>query len=244
VFARGEPFPEVEAGGFSRRDGTVQFYDRVRALASEQSVLVDLGAGRGEWLADPVAYRRNLRNLRGSVGEVVGADVDPVVRSNPACDRSVIMPDPVTIPMAPGSVDLILSDHTFEHVVEPFGLAASMHEVLKVGGWVCARTPNRWGYVAASARLIPNSRHAQVLGRAQPSRRPEDVFPTVYRMNTRRDLRRLFPTTQWSHFVYGHNPEPAYFGSSHRAISIVDAVANRLPMGLSSTWHIFLRKDA
>ena len=40
-------YPENRAGGFSRCDGTVQFYQRVRALLRPNYVVLDFGAGRG-----------------------------------------------------------------------------------------------------------------------------------------------------------------------------------------------------
>ena len=40
-------YPENEAGGFSRLDGTVQFYQRVRALLGPGHRILDFGAGAG-----------------------------------------------------------------------------------------------------------------------------------------------------------------------------------------------------
>lgn len=235
-------FPEVVAGGFSRRDGTIQFYTRVRSLLGPDSVVADLGAGRGEWNEDPVTYRRDLRRLRGSVADVVGVDIDEAVLVNPSCDRAVLMPDGCTIPLPTGTIDVIVSDHTFEHVEDPPGLVASMLDVLRPGGWVCARTPNRWGYIGLAANIVPNRMHARALRRLQPDRKAVDIFPTRYRMNTKRDLRRVFSANNWDLVMYGFNPEPAYFGTSASAIRAVDAVAAKVPEGLSATWHIFARK--
>ena len=40
-------YPENRAGGFSRCDGTVQFYQQVHALLRPNYVVADFGAGRG-----------------------------------------------------------------------------------------------------------------------------------------------------------------------------------------------------
>jgi 2-polyprenyl-3-methyl-5-hydroxy-6-metoxy-1,4-benzoquinol methylase len=49
--------------------------------------------------------------------------------------------------------DLVVSDSTFEHVSDAEQVASELDRVLKPGGWICARTPNRHGYVALLNRL-------------------------------------------------------------------------------------------
>lgn len=237
-----EAFPEISAGGFGRRDGTVTFYTRVNALVTKEDVVLDLGAGRGEWLEDPIAYRRELRRLQGKVARVIGADIDPVVTENPACDEAVVMPSINEIPLDSASVDIIVSDHTLEHVADPSPWAAEIDRVLKPGGWLTGRTPNRWGYIGLATNLVPNRWHVRVLRNAQPTRQENDVFPTVYGLNTRSALERYFPEPRWENFTYPHNPEPAYFGTSSTLIRTVDHVLSRVPSSMAATWQVFLRK--
>lgn len=71
-----------------------------------------------------------------------------------------------------------------EHVDDPVKFFAEVERVLKPGGIFCARTTNRLGYVGLAASLIPNRRHARVLGKVQRDRKEIDVFPTRYRINT------------------------------------------------------------
>lgn len=40
-------FPEIGAGGYTSRDGTVEFYGRVQALLRPTMHVLDFGAGRG-----------------------------------------------------------------------------------------------------------------------------------------------------------------------------------------------------
>jgi hypothetical protein len=88
-------FPEIDAGGFSRLDGTVQFWQRINALIRPDAVVLDFGAGRGmSQIEDPVLYRRNLMTLKGRVRELIGADVDPVVQSNSSLDRAILLAPP------------------------------------------------------------------------------------------------------------------------------------------------------
>ncbi len=216
VGASGVPrlfFKEIDAGGFSRKDGTVQFYLRVNALLRDDMTVVDLGAGRGVISTSTVDTLTRLATLRGKVREVIGLDVDPVVMTNPLVDRAILY-DGKRIPVADNSVDLIVSDHTFEHVEEPSVLAAEIYRILKPGGWLCARTPYSLSLVAVAARLTRNRDHARLLKLAQPNRNSLDVFPTRYKLNSFRALARYFPARLWKNVSYTWTPEPSYYFAS------------------------------
>jgi len=204
-------FPEVQVGGFTRIDGTIEFYTRVNALLRPEMTVLDFGAGRGAGVIDATSdYRRQLRSLTGKVGKVIGVDVDPVVMSNPVLDEAHVIESGAPLPIDDVSVDLIVADFVFEHISDAAACAAELERVLRPGGWLCARTPNRWGYVALAASLIPEKLHAAVLRRVQPTRKSEDVFPTLYRMNDRRTLKRLFPSDRFLDATYSFAAEPAY----------------------------------
>jgi SAM-dependent methyltransferase len=236
-------YPETDVGGFSRVDGTIEFYTRVNALLESEATVLDFGAGRGVGLQDdPVAYRRRLQTLKDKCSRTIGVDVDDAVNENPGLDEAhVVMPGD-RIPVESSSVDLILSDHTFEHIDDPQATARELGRVLKPGGWICARTPNRWGYIGLGTNLVPNRLHVSILRRLQKQRKAVDVFPTVYRLNTRRSLRRYFPPERYEHFVYGHFSEPAYFGESRILWALMLLTFRLTPEVFAPTWMIFLRK--
>lgn len=236
-------YPEIGAGGFSRVDGTVQFYSRVNALAQPSAVILDFGAGRGEALMDDtVAYRRDLRSFKAKVARVIGVDPDPAVETNPGLDENHVVPVGQTLPLADASVDIIVADYVFEHIGDPAHVAAELTRVLRPGGWLCARTPTRWSLVSLAARLIPNSWHRQIVRRAQPGRKAEDVFPTAFRMNTRRALRRLFPESSFSHHSYVYVAEPAYFGRSTIVFRILKSLNRIAPWLVAPNLFVFLEK--
>jgi len=140
-------FPETAAGGYSRVDGTVEFYGRVNALLQPHMTVLDFGAGRGAGIQDDlVPYRRSLRTLKGKCKRVIGVDVDDAVVGNPGLDESYVIEPGGRIPLENESVELIVSDATFEHITDPSPVTKELDRVLKPGGWLCARTPNRWGY--------------------------------------------------------------------------------------------------
>lgn len=236
-------FPEAAAGGFSRVDGTVAFYNRVQALLRPDMVVVDYGAGRGAaFTEDRCPYRRELRTLRGKVAKVIGLDVDPVVKNHPALDEAIVLEPGRPLPLADGSIDLIVADFVLEHIPDPDGCARELDRILRPGGWLCARTPNRWNYVAIASRLIPKRLHDVVLGRLQPDRKSEDIFPAYYKMNTLSELRRLFPDSRYHDCSYTISAEPAYLPRKPwiwRTALLVDAL---LPAGLRSNILLFVQK--
>ena len=236
-------YPELGAGGFSHVDGTVQFYARINALVAPNHTVVDLGAGRGVFLEDPVVYRRELRRLQGKARRVIGLDVDPAVLDNSSLDEAHVMEPNGRFPLADESVDLLVSDFTFEHIDAPEHVASEIGRVLRPGGWLCARTPNKWGYIAMGARVVPNRLHNAMLRYLQPAKQERDTFPTRYRMNTAADLRKLFPEDRFEHFSYTADGEPAYAGSSPMAWRLTDGVLHRAPRSHRSLLYVFLRRN-
>jgi SAM-dependent methyltransferase len=236
-------YPENGAGGFSRCDGTVQFYQRVRALLRPDYVVLDFGAGRGAaYYQDSSLYRKSLRNLRGEGRRVIGVDVDPVVSSNPFIDEAVVIDPASPLPFPNDTFDVIVSDSTFEHVSDAKWVARELDRVLKVGGWICARTPNRNGYVALMNRIVPARVGKRLVLWAQPNRTSGDIFPAHYRMNTFGTLNVLFPGDRYDHMSFAFDSEPRYH-FNRRAIFLLLLVLHSLtPPPLRNTLMSFLHK--
>ncbi|MEM9263096.1 MAG: class I SAM-dependent methyltransferase [Pseudomonadota bacterium] len=235
-------YPETVVTGFSRVDGTVHFYQQINALIEPHHTVLDIGAGRGRAHHDDiVAYRRGLRNMKGKCAKVIGVDVDPAIDQNPSLDEALILENGV-FPIADSSVDIAFSDWTLEHIPDPLQFSNEVYRVLKPGGWLCARTPNKYGYIALASRLIPESLHKAVLGWAQPDRKEEDVFPTHYLLNTNRQLRRYFARSRWELYTYTHTSEPAYFGNSYHLWQVARTMFWLTPPFLGPVLMIFIRK--
>src|SRR4051794_40334936 len=80
-------YPERRFFGFTRVDGTVHFLSCVQALLSSNSIVLDVGCGRGQSEEDPSPFRTQLRNFRACGRKVIGIDVDPAGESNPLIDE-------------------------------------------------------------------------------------------------------------------------------------------------------------
>jgi SAM-dependent methyltransferase len=234
-------YPETGIGGFTHVDGTVAFYSQIAAVLKPDSEVLDFGAGRGEApLQDRVDYRRNLMVFTGRCAHVEGCDVTEAVLHNPFLDHAEVITPGARLPYEDGRFDVVVARAVFEHLDDVGFVAGELLRVTKPGGLIAAYTPNRWGYVAAAARLVPNRFHSAALASIQPDRLPEDVFPTRYRLNTPRALRAAFAGADVA--VVRTAAEPAYhFGSPwvYRLIRLAD---KHLPQMLQPMLYVYIRK--
>ncbi len=236
-------FPEVPAGGFCRADHQVVFYSRVRALMSPDMQVLDFGAGRGKWQEISQGYKREIVTLRGRCARLVGLDVDRAVLSNPMVDEAKVLEPGGTLPFPSDSFDMIVSWAVFEHIADPELIAGEFWRILKPGGWICAWTPNKWGYVGIGARLVPNKFHAILSDLlSKTGRKEEDVFPTLYKMNTAKRLVELFPPEAFSHHTYCFNGPPTYYANSIALARLISFYSHIVPERLRQALHVFIQK--
>ena len=238
---------EARIDGFSQHDGVVLFYSFVRAciLRTGARSVLDYGAGRGvQYLRnsaeDGSLYRRHLLDLRNTGARVTAADIDAAVLDHPCSDEQRQIRADAPLPFEDESFDVIVSDNTFEHIRTPEPTAAELVRVLRPGGYICARTPSRYGYVALAASLVPNRLHAAALRRLQPHKAAEDTFPTAYRLNTPAQLRRCFPGCTVNHFFF--SGEPAYSFDNPLIYRSFRLLHRLLPGPLNANLCAFIRK--
>jgi SAM-dependent methyltransferase len=234
--------PERAVVGFTRLDGTVTFYNFVHAVMQQAAAarVMDFGAGRGAWHDVDPPWKRRLQDLRSGGAEVWACDVDPVVRTHPASHHQVVLSAGQRLPFEDGFFDVIVSDMTFEHIEEPGPVAAELLRVLRPGGVICARTPNRLGYAKLLAGLVPNGLHARVLRRVQPDRQERDVFPTYFRLNSVAQVRRWFVgcDVAWFH----NSAEPSYYFGNAVLYRLLLVLHRLLPDALATSTCFIVRK--
>jgi SAM-dependent methyltransferase len=235
-------FPESNIGGFSHVDGTIAFFTQISAILRPTDHVLDFGAGRGEPLLDDrVDYRRRLSNLQGRCAHLEGCDIDDAVLRNPFLDHAEVIRAGDPLPYADETFDLVIARWVFEHIENVEWLAPELLRVVKRGGLIAAVTPNKFGYIALAARLVPSRLHVSALNSIQPDRKPEDVFPTHYRLNTPAVLRKAFGH-QADVFTKRSSSEPAYdFGrpSVFRAMKWLD---KHLPEAFQPVLFAYVRK--
>lgn len=168
---------------FGDRWDIVRFREEALRLIEPGMVVLDLGAGRGA-LAE--------LNFQGLGAHIWGADIDPVVKTNPNIDRAFVTSIKCLDGVPDHSVDLVLSCSVLEHVAEPEALLRELKRVLKPGGVFLAKTPNKFHYMPLIATLTPIWFH-KMYNRWR-GREEVDTFPTLYRMNSRAAVSRLANT--------------------------------------------------
>lgn len=122
------------------------------------------------------------------------AGVDRVERFTPPPGVRLVQGDLNRLPFRDGSFDLVFSRSVFEHLEQPSRTFREVARVLRPGGRVVAVTPNKYDYASLAARLVPSRFHRFFL-RTAAGEDVYDDFPTFFRCNTRRALRRAVAGT-------------------------------------------------
>jgi SAM-dependent methyltransferase len=187
---------------------------------------------------------RQLINFSGRCKRYIGVDPDPVVLENPFLDEAHVMGSDGSIPLPNSSVDMIVAYAVLEHVADPRGIVNEVRRILKPGGWFCAWTPNRYGYVGVSARIVPNRFHAKIVDASEPrGRRMEhDVFPVVYRMNTKATIRTVFAKENFENFSFYANGTPSYHFNNMVIARFWLMVMTVLPRAMAKSLFVFIRR--
>jgi SAM-dependent methyltransferase len=158
--------------------------------------------------------RRELRILRGRCARVIGIDVDRAAAENRFIDEFRLIEPGGRWPVEDATIDFALADFVIEHVPDPDAFFAEVARVIKPGGHIGIRTINARSYVGIASRLVPSRLHAALLRRAQPDRESQDVFPTLYRCNTRKRLTAALERHGFDASVYTSEDEPSYLAFS------------------------------
>jgi SAM-dependent methyltransferase len=223
-------------------DSAHVFLVSAQAIASRSTVVAEVGCGRGA-LADMDYPGGPWQDLRGEGRTVIGIDVEDTGKENPVIDEFRLIGSDGRWPLDDGSIDLAVSDFVLEHVAEPEAFVRELARTLKPGGMFLARTISRTSPLSAVARIVPNHHHADAVAHLQPGREAHDVFPTSYKMNTRKDLTRLFDADfEWA--LARRTGLEQYFKPWPRVRRVVAVTERHLPTSMWMALVVFAKRRA
>lgn len=238
---------ELVADNFSALDCDLTFYSLIRGMSIRHKfeTVLDYGAGRNRYAQDfdpstDSYHLLNLRDLQHEGAKVFAVDVDPEVLTHPTSDVQKIIDPEKPLPFEDALFDLIVSDYVFEHIENPVLVARELQRVLKPGGWIVVRTPNRYGYLKFAASIVPNKAHNKALEHVQPHRKAVDTFPTYYRLNSRREFQRHFDKCEVN--VMTDSWEPAYFFGRVWLYRLFLVIHKLIPRAFGTASIFILRK--
>lgn len=186
---------------YFRQDHPYRIFEReVEGHLRPEHTLLDAGCGR----TAPV-----LVKYRNRASRLIGIDV---VDFAPGTDGLELHQcDLGAMPLEDDSVDVIMSRSVMEHVAEPARTYQAIRRVLKPGGHFVFLTPNLWDYASIIAMLVPNRFHPWIVARTE-GRDERDVFPVVYRTNTRGAINRWARQTDFAIVSFRYLGQyPSYF---------------------------------
>jgi SAM-dependent methyltransferase len=177
--------------------GTAEFHGIVRRHCPPAATILEIGAGPSNPTSDFLA----------TLGIVDGLDISEEVTGNRAL-RTARVFDGRKFPLPDSTYDLCVSNYVLEHVEDPTVHFAEVARVLKSLGAYVFRTPNLWHYVAIVSNLLPHRLHQ----RLSPNLRAThaETYPTFYKANRARQLRRLCSNTNLIPSLKMVEKEPSY----------------------------------
>ena len=151
---------------------------------------LDIGCGRRflpDWMPDSEEMQVHLTKRLKST---FGIDLDIASLKDNHFLQNRVVGESSHLPFKDASFDVLTANMVVEHVAEPRALLSEAHRVLKPRGVFLIHTPNLWSYATLLARLVPERVKLRLIEFFE-MRKAEDVFPTLYRMNSPGRIREL-----------------------------------------------------
>jgi SAM-dependent methyltransferase len=164
------------------------------------------------------------RLLSDRCGTTVGVDPDAAVLENPFFkERYQVAMEQFESAMR---FDLVTMRMVAEHVEKPRDLIASFKRCTQPDSLVVVYTVNAWSPVPIVTRIVPFALHNPVK-RVLWGTEAKDTFPTVFQMNTRRTLRRLFAEGGFEEQSFAYLDDCRTFGQ-FRVLLTIELLSRRI----------------
>lgn len=167
----------------------------IRRLVTESTCWLDVGGGASLFPHNP----RLAEELAQRCHRLVGVDPSPNLDDNPYLHAR-----------ARCRIEELETDETFnlvtmrmvaEHITEPQPVAERLSRLLDPGGLLVIYTVYRWSPLTWLSAVTPHRWHFP-LKRLFWGGRERDTFPVAYRLNTRRDLRKVLEPAGFDEILF------------------------------------------
>jgi ubiquinone/menaquinone biosynthesis C-methylase UbiE len=177
-------------------NGTTRFASSVRKYLAPHMTVLNLGCGPGAGL---IHFDREVYSM-------VGLDPDSAIAFNQRLTHRV-RGIAEALPFRGEAFDLVYMDWVVEHLPSPNQTVGEVFRVLKPNGRLLFRTGNLFHYSYAVASFTPHWFHKVFLN----GNNHRDPYPTYYRMNTVRSVRRAMEAAGFVEDELSMmEPDPAY----------------------------------
>lgn len=161
----------------------------IRTYTSSDAVVFDAGCGR---------HLEYIKFVAPLASFTIGGDfVTNFTPLEKEMRYGVFRADLANIPLLDETVTTIICRSVFEHLEKPLTTLAEFNRILKPNGRLIFLTPNLYDYISLMARLTPHRFHQWALYRFLHWE-ADDVFPTLYRLNTESTIRSAMRQTGFS----------------------------------------------
>jgi SAM-dependent methyltransferase len=174
------------------------FFDWIRDYITENSVILEIGAGAGKKV--PYDFAKQAQR-------VIGVDMDPRVLDNPNLDESLCI-DFFENKFDDNTFDIIFANSVVEHIKYPQEFLTEIRRILKPSGYFFFKTPNMLHYATIIAKFTPYWFHKFYC--SLYGRKYEDTFPTYYCMNSRRRIEKLSQILNFTYEIKTLERQPDY----------------------------------
>jgi len=168
------------------RSSQEAYFATVESLIRPQIRMLDIGCGT-EFLMTWLRPDLHSRWTKSIVDRAEIFGIDPYLPSLVRNHRRLIacaLADQIPFPAA--SFDLVTANMVVEHLADPATVLREIFRVLKPGGAVVFHTPNLNSLPMRLSDLLPHTLKRTIVPFIEGGREEEDVFPTLYKMNTRK----------------------------------------------------------
>lgn len=162
------------------------YEETLQEFVKEDTRWLDLGCGHQIL---PQWRREKQSSLVAKCRRLVGIDYDMHSLMRNVCISLKVRGDITNLSFKDNCFNLVSSNMVVEHLDKPLAQLKEIYTILEPGGIFIFHTPNIFGYTTVISRLIPEVLKAPIISFIQ-GRHEEDVFPTFYRMNTIRNIRK------------------------------------------------------